>query len=101
MTKLEKIKNWVKGLDYRDIHQLLLHLRRRNDIIIPACFTKNDLRQLLQNEGIADHLSDEEFATLKNEFDSCHECYMREWMRTMVLMTLDRSRDRVRHSLSA
>jgi hypothetical protein len=101
MKKVDKIKSWVKSLDYREIHQLLLHLRSRNDILIPACFTKNELRHLLEKEGIADHLSDEDFIRLKKEFDRNYECCLREWVRTMVLMTIDRSKDPVQHPLSA
>jgi hypothetical protein len=101
MKKDDKIKSWVKGLDYREIHQLLRHLRNRNDILLPECLTKNELRQLLEKEGITDSLSDEDFIHLKNVFDRNYECCLREWVRTMVLMTIDRSRDPIHHSMSA
>ena len=101
MKKVDKIKSLVKRLDCREIRQLLIHLRSRNDVLIPACLTKNELKQLLEKEGIADCLSDEDFIHLKNEFDRNYECCLREWIRTMVLMTIDRSKDPIHQSMSA
>jgi len=91
MSQLEKIKQILESMQDHEIQQLLGFLRQRSDIIIPKCFTRNDIMKLLVLEGFPQKLSDAEFTLIKQDYDdNCIEI-MREYLRTNLLITFDRT----------
>lgn len=91
MSQIEKIKQILDSLQDHEIQQLLGFLRKRNDIIIPKCFTRKDIMKLLLLEGFPQKLSDTEFILIKQDYDdNCIEI-MREYLRTNLLISFDRT----------
>ena len=91
MSHITRIKQILGILQEDEIQQLLGFLRKRNDIMIPKCFTKKELMRLLLLEGFPQKLSDQEFAQIKQDYDN--ECIeiLREYLRTHMMVHHDRT----------
>ncbi len=93
MNKLDKVKLLIRQLDSRELTRLLDYIRRKSDIIIPKCYTKEEIISMVLTEGISEKLSDSDFICLKNEFDNGCKEIMNEVLRTRLMVSLDQSQE--------
>jgi hypothetical protein len=93
MNKLDKVKLLIGKLDNRDLTRLLDYIRLKSDIIIPKCYTKEEVMSMVLTEGLSEKLNDSDFTCLKNEFDNGCKEIMSEVLRTRLMVSLDKSQE--------
>ncbi len=96
MSKLDKVKALVEELNSSELARLLDYIRGKSDIIIPKYYTKDELVQMLQKEGINGKISDSDFACLKNELNNGCNVFLNEVLRTKLIVALDKSHEPAR-----
>ncbi len=100
MSQSRNIEKLLKDLDSDEIAGLLRELRKRDDIIIPSCYTPDELCDWLRSEGWSEELSEDLFHRVRSEFFNSVEGFIRELMRTVIMISLDNSRETVQQKMA-
>ncbi len=96
MSKLDKVKALVKELNSNELARLLDYIRGKSDIIMPKCYTKDELVHMLKKEGINGRISESDFDCLKNELNNGCNVFLNEVLRTKLIVALDKSHEQAR-----
>jgi hypothetical protein len=94
MKRLREILSSIDRLSERELHQLLSHINKRPDILLPKCYTRGELLEALELEGLVEQLSDTEFDLLKKEFDNGCQEFLCAALRTKLMVLLDRTKEK-------
>jgi hypothetical protein len=92
--RLHEILASIDRLSEQELHHLLNHLNKRPDILLPKCYTRGELLEALELEGLVEQLTDDEFNLLKREFNNGCQEFLCAALRTKLMVLLDQTKEK-------